>query len=277
MARIRTIKPEFWTDEKVVDLSAFARLLFIGIWNFCDDEGRMVFSPKRIKMQIFPADALEVTPLFDELCAAGLVEVYSMHEASYLQVCGFNKHQKIDKRSASKIPPPISPTLSVMSPTPSESLRITPVEGNGGDRKGRDAEANASGADAPVMAKDELWAAGKSLLQQAGLPAKQCGSVVGKLAKEYGSEVAVEAVRAAVLERPADPVAYLKATCQGLAGERAGGIAWYATEEGAIRKGQSLGVSPHPGESMTAFKVRIDSAETKARRSQMLKASLRKS
>ena len=30
MARIRTIKPDFWTDEKVVELSAFARLLFIG-------------------------------------------------------------------------------------------------------------------------------------------------------------------------------------------------------------------------------------------------------
>ena len=39
MARIRTIKPEFWTDEKVVTLPFEARLLFIGMWNFCDDEG----------------------------------------------------------------------------------------------------------------------------------------------------------------------------------------------------------------------------------------------
>ena len=39
MARIRTIKPEFWTSEQVVDCSPTARLLFIGLWNFCDDGG----------------------------------------------------------------------------------------------------------------------------------------------------------------------------------------------------------------------------------------------
>lgn len=39
MARIRTIKPEFWTAEQVMELSRDARLLFIGMWNFCDDAG----------------------------------------------------------------------------------------------------------------------------------------------------------------------------------------------------------------------------------------------
>ena len=32
MPRIRTIKPEFWTDEKIIELSLPARLLFIGLW-----------------------------------------------------------------------------------------------------------------------------------------------------------------------------------------------------------------------------------------------------
>ena len=64
MARIRTIKPEFWTDEKIVELSAFARLLFIGLWNFADDAGRMEFSAKRLKMQIFPADDVDISALF---------------------------------------------------------------------------------------------------------------------------------------------------------------------------------------------------------------------
>jgi hypothetical protein len=70
------------------------------------------------------------------------------------------------------------------------------------------------------MTKDELWAAGKSLLRQAGMPEAQCGSFVGKLVKQYGSETVVEAVRTAVVERPADPPSFLKATCQRLAGER---------------------------------------------------------
>lgn len=37
MPRIRTIKPEYWTSEQVLDLSIPARLAFIGLWNFCDD------------------------------------------------------------------------------------------------------------------------------------------------------------------------------------------------------------------------------------------------
>ncbi len=73
---------------------------------------------------------------------------------------------------------------------------------------------------ADQLTKDELWAAGKSLLMQAGMPKDQCGSFVGKLVKDYTAEVVVEAVRAAVVARPADPAEYLKACCQKRKGER---------------------------------------------------------
>jgi hypothetical protein len=122
MARIRTIKPDFWTDEKVVELSAFARLLFIGLWNFCDDDGRMVCSPKKIKMQIFPADSVDCSELLGEIRRASLISVYVVDGVEFLQVLGFEKHQKIDKRSASKLPPPENPA---------ESPRIPPTEWNG--------------------------------------------------------------------------------------------------------------------------------------------------
>ena len=71
------------------------------------------------------------------------------------------------------------------------------------------------------MTKDELWSAGKSLLVQAGLPKAQCGSFVGKLVKDYGDAIVVDAVRAAVVARPADPVEYLKAACMRAVGSRA--------------------------------------------------------
>jgi len=81
-----------------------------------------------------------------------------------------------------------------------------------------------TGAAAPKtpaeMTKVELWAAGKSLLQAGGMPAAQCGSFVGKLVKDYSDELVVEAVRTAVVQQPADPASFLKATCQRLAGER---------------------------------------------------------
>ncbi|WP_196015298.1 hypothetical protein [Klebsiella variicola] len=106
MARIRTIKPEFWTDEKVVECSFEARLMFIGMFNFADDKGNLVRSPKRIKMQIFPADMIDCEPLIKELTVAGLISEYSVSGVEYLHIEGFSKHQKINRPSATTIPAP---------------------------------------------------------------------------------------------------------------------------------------------------------------------------
>jgi hypothetical protein len=56
VARIRTIKPDFWTNEKVLSIKPLTRLLFIGMWNFADDYGRLDFSPISIKAKVFPND-----------------------------------------------------------------------------------------------------------------------------------------------------------------------------------------------------------------------------
>lgn len=133
MARIRTVKPEFWTDEKVVELSPMARLLFIGLWNFADDEGRMIYSPKRLKMQIFPADVCDLPALVGEIRGRNLVIVYNVKGCEYLQITGFSKHQKVDKRTASRLPPPTSAEPPRLPPNFHPGSRIK--EGKG-SRKG---------------------------------------------------------------------------------------------------------------------------------------------
>ncbi|MBA6092850.1 hypothetical protein H4C81_28980 [Pseudomonas monteilii] len=99
MARIRTIKPEFWTSEQVMECSAMARLLFIGIWNFCDDAGNHPMSPKTIKALVFPGDditALTVEGLLAELVSNRLITIYEAASKQYLHVNGWH-HQKIDR------------------------------------------------------------------------------------------------------------------------------------------------------------------------------------
>lgn len=102
--------------------------------------------------------------------------------------------------------------------------RENALRGNGEGEGTLYSVANATGGSAAKppsdMTKEELWRAGKSLLAEAGVPKVQCGSFVGKLVKDYGDAVVVEAVRAAVVARPADPVEYLKATCMREKGER---------------------------------------------------------
>lgn len=106
MARIRTIKPELWTDERLTECSLSARLLFIGMLNFADDNGNMRNSPKRLKMQVFPADNIDTTPLLAELLAQGVVVDYSVNEERFLHIKGFKKHQVINRPSKTDIPQP---------------------------------------------------------------------------------------------------------------------------------------------------------------------------
>lgn len=118
MARIRTIKPEFWTDEKIVECSFEARLMFIGMFNFADDKGNLVRSPKRIKMQIFPADMIDCEPLIKELSLAGLISEYSVNGVEYIHIDGFSKHQKINRPSATTIPTPEDVADNSRKPAP---------------------------------------------------------------------------------------------------------------------------------------------------------------
>ncbi|MEU7656822.1 hypothetical protein AB0C41_32905 [Micromonospora taraxaci] len=83
MARIRSIKPEFWTSEQVMECSMGARLLFIGLWNFADDLGRIGLSAKSIKAQIFPSDDINsdtILGMIQELSNNGLLLLYTVNE-----------------------------------------------------------------------------------------------------------------------------------------------------------------------------------------------------
>lgn len=67
----------------------------------------------------------------------------------------------------------------------------------------------------------ELWDAGKALLMRANVPKQQAGSFIGGLiAKWNDRQMVIEVVRAAIVERPADPKGWMTAACQTRAGAR---------------------------------------------------------
>ncbi len=100
MARIRTVKPEFWTSEQIVECSTIARLMFIGMWNFCDDAGNHPASFKTLKMEVFPGDDITVSQIEDcvrELIRNDLIVEYDGGNGRrYWHVEGW-AHQKIDR------------------------------------------------------------------------------------------------------------------------------------------------------------------------------------
>jgi hypothetical protein len=97
VSRIRTIKPDFWTDDTITECSLSARLLFIGIWNFADDAGNLDRSAKQIKARVFPVDSIDCEPLIQELITHGLLIEYSVSDKKYLHIQGFAKHQVINR------------------------------------------------------------------------------------------------------------------------------------------------------------------------------------
>lgn len=108
MARIRTIKPEFWTSEQVMELSPMARLLFIGLWNFCDDRGVHPAAYKTLKAEVFPADdvtAAQVETWVGELLEQGLLVSFDVNDRDWWSVTGWH-HQLINRPSKSRYPEP---------------------------------------------------------------------------------------------------------------------------------------------------------------------------
>ena len=108
MARIRTIKPEFWTAEQVMELSRDARLLFIGMWNFCDDAGVHPAAHKTLKAEVFPGDditGVDVKRMVDEIIAQGLLGEFEHEGRRWWYVTGW-KHQLINRPTPSRYPKP---------------------------------------------------------------------------------------------------------------------------------------------------------------------------
>lgn len=132
MARIRTIKPDFWTDEKIVELPMEVRLFFIGSWNFADDNGNLQRSAKKLKMQIFPADSIDCEPLIQELLTHGLLTEYEVDGEKFLNIKGFKAHQVINRPSKTGLPTLEERDLFDGLTEPSLT------EGKGRERKGKD-------------------------------------------------------------------------------------------------------------------------------------------
>uniref|UniRef100_UPI004056C5B8 hypothetical protein n=1 Tax=Alistipes sp. TaxID=1872444 RepID=UPI004056C5B8 len=100
--KIRSIKPSFFTDEKLARVPIMARFLFIGTWLMADDNGVLRGNASFIKSQIFPYDESlrvgEVSKWLDALVEARMLEPFSYRGESFYRVRTFRAHQKIDAR-----------------------------------------------------------------------------------------------------------------------------------------------------------------------------------
>lgn len=111
MARIRTIKPEFWSSPGIETLEYRWRLLYIAMWQLADDWGRGAFIPRELLGFAFPMDeemtSAEISAGCREISGVFGTVFYTVGKRHYFSIPSWEKHQRIDKRAkASKFPAP---------------------------------------------------------------------------------------------------------------------------------------------------------------------------
>lgn len=153
MARIRSIKPEYWTDEKTGKLKLQERLLFIGLWNIADDQGCLKSGTGYIKGQLFPYDEElridTVKSWLTSLINARLIVPFTFKGEGYYFIRTFEDHQVINRPGKPKFPKELLISLKGAEETPinEDSLNthgvitedsLQEIGNRKGNRKGED-------------------------------------------------------------------------------------------------------------------------------------------
>jgi hypothetical protein len=164
MARIRTIKPDFFRHEELYEAEQETgfplRLAFAGLFTVSDREGRFRWQPRQIKLDVMPYDQLDFSRVLDALVTRGFVVRYACGTDEYGVIPSFTKHQVINNREKPSEYPDLTCAESIF---PYESIHLltraprvphaclTPLVQDQGEGKGREGEGKGKGRELHVV------------------------------------------------------------------------------------------------------------------------------
>jgi hypothetical protein len=111
MARIRSIKPEFFTSLTIAEQPLSARLTFIGLWTYVDDNGVGQADPRLIRAAIWPLeeapDILQRTREdLRSLQEGRLITLYEASGRPLVHISSWDEHQKVSHPRKPRFPLP---------------------------------------------------------------------------------------------------------------------------------------------------------------------------
>lgn len=119
MARMRTLKPGFFTSEDIAKYPLRARHTFAGLWCYCDDHGRGKDNVRLIKAAVWPLDDDVSLEDIDEdlrlLHEGGAIVRFRSGGAGFVAVQRWHFHQSPNRPSETQIPDPPVP-IAVPAP-----------------------------------------------------------------------------------------------------------------------------------------------------------------
>lgn len=195
MARIRTIKPDFFRHERLFEAEKETRLplrvAFSGLWTAADREGRFHWRPRQLKLDCLPYDEVDFSRVLDALATRGFIEKYAIGSDVFGQIPSWLEHQFINnKEPPSSIPKPednqIVDACATRDPPVIDALVTRGVkEGKGkeGERKGKGKDNDASPT-APSDVSPQVFADWAK--QRRTLKAAVTDTAIEELRKEAG-------------------------------------------------------------------------------------------
>lgn len=160
MARIRTIKPEFWKHEDLSELPEATHMLAAALLNHADDEGYFNANPGLIKSECCPLrePSVSIQDSLISLSRIGYIRLFKGADGKrYGQVVTFDDHQRVNRPTASKIKPLCTVIDDCVIPHP-QLTEDSPPEGRKGtgnrEGKGTGKEQEESSLRSDMSAKD---------------------------------------------------------------------------------------------------------------------------
>lgn len=165
MARIRTLKPEFFRSKKLARCTLAARLTYQGLWCEADDHGRGVAESRVLAGAIWPLDDTigweQVDEHLAELEQVGCIVVYEVDGDRYYEIRSWEEHQSAAYRRGK----PIHPAPTVCTPehdSHADACKEVHTEckkvlelGTGNREQGE--ELGTRIAPKPARARDPIW------------------------------------------------------------------------------------------------------------------------
>lgn len=227
MARIRTIKPEFFKHEALYDAERLSglplRVAFAGLWTQCDREGRFPWRPRQLKTDILPYDDIDFSRVLHALATRGFVVRYASQEGDFGYIPSWRKHQVPNNREkASEYPAPTPEAIEKAKeldacPTrdervPDATLQLPSGKGRGKEGEGElDTSAPQGAAEGvarvvPMKSPEaRVYDRGREIL------GPSAGGLVTKLLRRHGGNPALAMASLEVASTKSDPREYIGA------------------------------------------------------------------
>lgn len=188
MARIRTVKPDFFRHEKLYEAEKVSglplRIAFAGLWTASDREGRFRWAPRALKLDCLPYDDVDFALVLEGLRSHGFIVKYQTDKGEFGFIPSWHEHQHINQREAKSSLP--VPSEECICKDGASTCTHIPARGEGKGREGEGKEKDAApdGAHSdPPSDESELFRRGKDLL------GPNAGGLIANLLKAKGGSI----------------------------------------------------------------------------------------